>query len=138
MYYNLFISHAWKYGDAYDRLVGLLNQAFASSWLNWSAPEDKPVVPEWMVVPSEQILRAIGDKIRMADCVLVIAGMYANHSVWMQAEMDLARRLGKPLIGIRPWGSEMMPREVYERTRVDVGWNSVSIMDAIQGLCSPR
>lgn len=121
LYYRLFISHAWRYGEDYDRLCNLLNKAPSFSWLNWSAPEDKPAIPDWMVVPNDIVLQEIAKKIGMADCVLVIAGMYANHSSWIQAEMNLARNLGKPLIGIKPWGSERMPQEVYERTVEDVG-----------------
>jgi len=137
-YYNLFISHAWKYGDEYDRLVGLLANAPAFNWLNWSAPEDKPVIPEWMIVPNEVVLAEIAKKIGMSSCVLVIAGMYAHYSGWIRAEMDIAANLRLPLIGIRPWGSERMPHEVLVRTVVDVGWNTDSIVDAIKRFCSPR
>ena len=138
MYYNLFISHAWKYGDDYDRLVDLLRKAPGFSWLNWSAPDDKPVIPEWMTVPDKVVLQEIAKKIGMSNCVLVIAGMYANHSGWIQAEMDIAKQLGLPLIGIKPWGSEKMPQEVYTRTVEDVGWNTDSVVSAIRRHCSPR
>jgi hypothetical protein len=138
LYYNVFISHAWSYGDAYDRLVELLDSAPGFSWLNWSAPSDKPAIPEGMIVPNETVLRAIAQKVNMADCVLVIAGMYANHSAWIQAEMDIARNLSKPLIGVKPWGSERMPQEVYESTVEDVGWNTDSIVSAIKKRCYAR
>lgn len=138
MWYHLFISHAWRYGDDYDRLCHLLNNASGFRWLNWSAPEDKPAIPPWMTVPNDVVLREIANKIGMADCVLVIAGMYATYSDWIQAEMDLAHSMGKPLVGIKPWGSERMPRAVYERTIEDVGWNTDSIVEAIRRRCSPR
>ena len=137
-YYRLFISHAWKYGDEYDRLVGLLNSAPRFRWLNWSASEDKPVIPEGMIAPNQIVLDAIARKISMADCVLVVAGMYANHSDWMQAELDICLRLNKPLIGIKPWGSERMPQQVSSRTIEDVSWSTDSIIAAIQKRCSAR
>jgi hypothetical protein len=138
MSYHLFISHAWRYGDEYDRLVALLGKAPGFSWVNWSAPEDKPAIPDWMTVPSNVVLNEIAGKIGMSGCVLVIAGMYANYSAWIQAEMDIARRLGRPLIGIHPWGSEKMPHEVYARTVEDVGWNTESIVNAVRRHCAPR
>lgn len=137
-YYRLFISHAWKYGDDYERLVSLLDKAYGFDWLNWSAPEDKPVIPEWMTVPDQAVAQAIAEKINNADCVLVIAGMYAHYSDWIQAEMDIALHLGKPLIGVKPWGSEKMPQAVYQRTKVDVGWNTDSIVDAVKSYIYAR
>lgn len=45
--YDLFISHAWKYGDDYDRLVALLDSALYFSYRNYSAPKDKPIAAPW-------------------------------------------------------------------------------------------
>lgn len=41
--YDLFISHAWKYGEEYSRLVSLLKGAPYFKYRNYSAPEDKPL-----------------------------------------------------------------------------------------------
>ena len=38
--YRLFISHAWKYGDDYDRLVRFLDNANYFSYRNYSAPRE--------------------------------------------------------------------------------------------------
>ena len=45
--YNLFISHAWAYGESYNRLINLLNQAPYFSYKNYSAPAvwmEKPII----------------------------------------------------------------------------------------------
>ena len=36
MTYNLFISHSWTYGDAYDKLVSMLNRAPNFTYKNYS------------------------------------------------------------------------------------------------------
>ena len=36
--YDLFISHAWKYGEEYDRLISLLNAAPYFYYRDYSAP----------------------------------------------------------------------------------------------------
>ena len=136
--YHLFISHAWRYGEAYDRLERLLKSAPNFTYVNWSAPEDKPVVPKGVSMPDSALRSAIKSKISHAHCVLVIAGMYAAHSAWMQTEIDLARELKKPLVGIRPWGNTRMPTEVLIATREDVGWNTASIVAAIRQWSLPR
>jgi len=68
----------------------------------------------------------------MADCVLVLGGMYAAHSEWMQVEIDVAKALEKPLIGIRPWGNKTYPTNVLIVTKIDVGWNTDSVVEAIR------
>ena len=41
--YDLFISHAWKYGYEYDKLVNLLDNAPNFYYRNYSAPSEKPL-----------------------------------------------------------------------------------------------
>ena len=43
--YRLFISHAWKYGPDYIRLVNLLDNASYFSYHNYTAPRVKPLFP---------------------------------------------------------------------------------------------
>ena len=132
--YDLFISHAWCYGDDYDRLVKLLNNANNFRYRNYSAPSDKPLhnLDGTDVLTTLAIRLAIGRKIEPVNCVLVISGMYYNNRKWMQYELEEASRLGKPIIAIKPWGNTRMPTEVAEYATVTVGWNTDSIVTAIR------
>lgn len=40
--YRIFISHAWKYGDEYSRIVSMLDNAPYFSYYNYSAPQESP------------------------------------------------------------------------------------------------
>ena len=130
--YRIFISHAWKYGDDYIRLVNLLDAAPYFHYFNYSAPEQKPLFPSGTPYTSSDIARKITDKIRPAQITLVISGMYAAYSDWMQYEIDESLRMSMPVIGIMPRGQERVP--LYVRDRVDdlVGWNTSSIVSAIR------
>lgn len=130
--YDIFISHAWKYGEAYDRLIALLDNAPNFYYRNYSAPEDKPLIPSHMSVLDTTIRNRINIKINCANCVLVISGMYAQYSNWMQVEIEIALELDKPIIGIKPFGGQQIPRTVYNATDAVVGWNTPSIVDAIR------
>lgn len=134
--YNLFISHAWAYGESYDRLVSLLNQAPYFSYKNYSAPEDRPLhtLGYDPVRTKSQIMSAIDRKIAPVHCVLVLSGMYTNHSEWMQYEIDTALRMHKPIIGIRPFRSTRTPSAVESVADVMVSWNTNSIISAIRDL----
>ena len=42
--YNLFISHSWKYANAYERLIELLNAAPYFNYKNYSVSHDDPLI----------------------------------------------------------------------------------------------
>jgi len=52
--------------------------------------------------------RIFANQIRPADVMVVSAGMYSVRSGWMGWEMKFARRIRKPIIGIRPWGNRQL------------------------------
>lgn len=132
--YDLFISHAWKYGDDYDRLISMLNEAPNFSYRNYSAPEDNPLVNRdgTPVSNKTQIKDAIRRKINPVNCVLVISGMYYNNREWMQFELDYAKQKNKPIVAIKPWGNVIMPKEITDVADEVVNWNTSSIVSAIR------
>jgi hypothetical protein len=50
----------------------------------------------------------------------------------MRWEMDTALDNSIPIIGVIPRGQERISQEVYKRSKVDVRWNTESIVDAIR------
>lgn len=130
--YKIFISHAWRYGADYNRLTALLDQAPYFSYYNYSAPQEKPLFPNGTPYTSNDIAYKITNKIRPSQITLVISGMYGTYSHWMQYEIDESRRMGKPIIGIYPWGQERVPQYVLQNATEMVHWNTSSIVSAIR------
>jgi hypothetical protein len=126
--YDLFISHAWTYGDDYHRLIGLLDAAPNFAWRNFSVPEHDPLHGG-----SAARLRAgLKEQMRRAHAVLALAGVYASHSAWMQEELGIASEFAKPVIGLRPWASQRASTAV-QNVAVDlIAWNTNSIVNAIR------
>jgi hypothetical protein len=58
--------------------------------------------------------------------------MYAAHSGWIDFEVEFARRIGRPIIGVVPWGNERMPLVVQNNATVIVGWQAGSIVQAVR------
>jgi hypothetical protein len=130
--YDLFISHAWKYGDAYDRLENLLKQAPNFHFRNYSVPSNDGVVDSSKRVPEATLASLLDKQIRPVQCVLVIAGMYAAHRYWMDKEIAFAQMYNKPIVGLIPWGQERIPESVQAAAHEMVGWNTDSIVAAIR------
>jgi hypothetical protein len=125
--YRVFISHAWRYSEGYNRATDFLNKAPRFSWANYSVPEHDPVQN---TAALEEELR---QQIRPVEIVLILAGMYVNYSEWIDFEMNYADNISKPMVGIKPWGAQRTPAEVQNRVVEMVGWNTNSIVSAIRG-----
>ena len=122
--YDLFISHAWSYSDDYYRIVDLLAKAPYFKWRNYSVPQHNP--------KDGNLEEALKKQIRPVNVVIILAGMYTNYSDWIEFEMNFADHIGKPMIGVRPWRAQRVPREVQDRVKEMVGWYTSSIVDAIR------
>lgn len=126
--YNLFISHAWDYNEAYHRLLVMLKTAPNFQFANYSVPEHDPL----SVDTDLALTRALYRQMRPSSIVLILAGMYANHRYWIQKEVDIAQELGKPIIGLVPRGQERTPVVIQNAAEVMVNWSTASIVDAIR------
>lgn len=130
--YNLFISHSWSYSDAYDKLIYLLNQKTYFSFRDFSVPKDDPI---HNAPTSIALYDAIKQQMNSCHVVLVMAGVYASYSDWIQKEMRIAKsefQYPKPVIAIKPWAQTNLSKFVTEKADEIVGWNTDSIVDAIR------
>jgi hypothetical protein len=71
-----------------------------------------------------------------SQAVLAIAGVYATHSEWMNWELQVAKELKKPIIGVIPWGQQRVSSVVNQNATEVVGWNTESIVAAIRSHCA--
>jgi MTH538 TIR-like domain (DUF1863) len=124
--YNVFISHAWKYNDDYYRIEKWLHEAPHFLWTNLSVPRHDPILD------SARLTAELHNQMRPAHIFVILSGMYVAHSEWIQYEINFARRIGRPILGIRPWASTVVPVAVQEGADEIVGWNSDSIVSAIR------
>lgn len=126
--YRLLISHSWRYSDAYSKVVGWLNSALYFKWSNHSVSMDCPLDTRTKKELQEELTQQISG----CHAVIVLSGMYAAYSEWIDYEIAEALRLNKPIIGVKPWGSMRIPQKVQQNATVMVGWNASSIIAAIR------
>lgn len=130
MTYNLFISHSWAYSDTYEGLVRLLDAKSYFDYRNYSVPKNDPI---HNANNDYQLREAIRVQMQHASCVLILAGVYATYSKWINIEIDLAKQMRKRIIAIQPWGAERTSMVVKNASDAIVGWNTDSIVSAIRG-----
>lgn len=132
--YHLFISHSWSYSDQYDRLERLLRNRRYFRFRNYSVPQDDPI---HRAGTDTKLRRAIREKMAPCSVILILAGVYATYSKWINVEISLAERgfyYRKPIIAIEPWGSERTSVRVKNAADRIVGWNTESVVRAIREL----
>ena len=129
MIYNLFISHSWAYGYAYDGLINLLNKRRYFEYRNYSVPKNDPI---HNAKNDSQLRTAIRKQMQPVSCVLILAGVYSTYSKWINIEIELAKEMGKRIIAIEPWASQKTSQTVKNNADVIVGWNTESIVKAIR------
>jgi len=128
--YQIFISHAWKHHEEYDSVVRLLDTAPNFDWHNLSVPQHDPL----LVGDTEKLEQLLRDQMRTAQAFVILGGMYAAHSDWIEFEVNFARRIGRPIIGVMPHGNSRMPLIVQNNATKIVGWQAGSIVGAIREL----
>lgn len=125
---TLFISHAWAYDEHYWKLVEWFNEEPNFSWKNCSVPSQDSLPDK----SSKGLSAGMTRQIAVAQGVIILAGMYAAYSGWIDYEINEAKRMNKTIIGVRPWGAERIPVNVQTAAKVMVGWNRTSIIKAVR------
>ncbi len=132
--YNLFISHSWAHGDQYEQLVRFLDAKLYFNYQNYSVPKDDPIHTNGT---DYQLYEAIKNKIQLTNVVVVMAGVYATHSKWIDKEIKIARTAFStptPILAVAPWGAERKSVMVKQSADKIVGWNTDSIVNGIREL----
>jgi len=125
----IFISHAWQYSEHYDKIAEWLDDAKNFSWSNCSVPSSKALKDK----TKAGLEKGLTGQINPSQVVLILGGMYAAHSDWIEYEISEAQRLKKTIIGIKPWGQQKIPQVVKDASVCEmVGWNSDSVIQAIR------
>ncbi len=125
--YRLFISHSWKYSDAYDKIIDMLAKG-EIQYYNHSVPKDDPIHTNGT---NKQLYDAIDAKIKGCSCVIILAGVYSSYSKWINIEIEIAQKYNKPIIAVEPWASEKTSKVVKDNATKIVGWNYTSVCNSI-------
>ncbi|MBR3170857.1 MAG: TIR domain-containing protein [Lachnospiraceae bacterium] len=126
--YHILISHSWDYNRHYETIKGWLNASPYFLWTDYSVPITNPL----NVNGVNELKQKIRNRISLCSCVIILSGMYVAYSNWIDFEIDTAVAMGKPIIGVKPWGQERIPAKVQNNADIMVGWNSSSIVEAVR------
>ena len=127
---KLFISHAWSYSSHYNTVVEWFNNEPNFEWRNYSVPSHDACSE----TTKAGLKTCLTRQINPSQCIIILAGMWAAHSDWIEYEIDEAVRLSKTIIGVKPWGNEKTPNKVSDNADIMVNWQRSSLIAAIRDL----
>lgn len=130
--YDLFISHAWRYSQDYLTLSKNLRDYPNFKSRNYSVPEHDPLIDPNTRIGRNRLIELLDNQIRPVNIVLIISGMYASHSFWMEKEIEIANSYNKPIIGIKPRNQQRVPIIIQNSSREMVGWSTPNIINKIR------
>lgn len=126
--YHVLISHSWSYSTQFDTVCSWLNNTANFTWSNYSVCCNDPLDTK----TDAELKEKLRNKISAASCIIVLSGMYATYSKWIDFEIETAQTMNKPIIGVKPWGQERIPLKIQNASIEMVGWNSNSVVTAVR------
>ncbi len=131
---HVFISHAWAHSGHYETLAGWI---FGERWSvgqasldfrDFSVPKNDPIHD---ARNDRQLREVIYNQIGRSHVIVIPMGMYANHSYWIQKEIDGAIAYEKPILAVNPWGQQRASSVVGNAAALKVGWNKQPVINGI-------
>ncbi len=117
--YNLFISQLNENNEEYERFIGKLEAFNGFQWKNHT-------------IASSTSREKLQEQMKVVDVVVILSGLYSRNKDLIQQEIDIAVELAKPIVIIRPYGMENVPRSIEEAASEVVGWNTPCIVESIR------
>ncbi|MGL5902723.1 MAG: TIR domain-containing protein, partial [Cetobacterium sp.] len=94
-------------------------------------PKDDPI---HNAKNDKELYEAIVRQMSPASVIIILAGVYASYSKWIQKEIEIAKSKNKKIIAIEYWGAEKTSKIVKENADIIIKWQSSSLEKAINQL----
>ena len=131
--YDVFITHAWRYHDDWNRAADVLDGVAGFKWRNFSVPWYDPAMDPNTAVGGRFVRDWLEGQILPSSAVLFLDSVYAVKSArkWLDTELEIARAARKPVIALPPFGAVGVSLEVAEIVDQVVPWDGPIIARAI-------
>lgn len=132
--YDLFISHGWAYDEEYNRLVSQLDAHPGFQWKNHSDVRFDTSLDPVSDVGFYTLRDMLQEQMSGAGCVVVFSILRPSTRKWIQHELEIAARLEKPIVGIKPEVDARRPQweQLAAVAEEMVDWDVEAIIDAVK------
>jgi len=131
--YDLFVTHAWRYHDDWNRFSELMNGVAHFKWRNFSVPWYDPAVDVNNDAGKKFVADWLEKQIIPSHAVVALDSVLSVNSAkrWVEQELAIARELKKPVLGLPSFGkTEGSPALVGLVDQVLI-WDGPAVAQAI-------
>jgi hypothetical protein len=138
--YDIFITHAWRYHEDWTRVAKVLDQCAEFFWRNFSVPWYDPAMDTNTEKGGRFVHRWLESQIIPVDAVLFLSSVYAVRSArkWLELEVETARRLHKPVIGLARFGESEIAIDARPLIDSATSWEPETLAAAIREATGDR
>lgn len=131
--YDVFITHAWRFHDDWNRVGATLDGVAGFKWRNFSVPWYDPAMDPNTPVGSRFVHDWLESQILPCHVVVYLESVYAVKSArkWVDIELEMARTLDKPVIAISVRDAADLADVAGGKLHAVVSWDGAAIADAI-------
>lgn len=131
--YDIFVTHAWRYHDDWNRFADLMNAVAQFRWRNFSVPWYDPAVDVHTEAGRKYVITWLENQIIPCQVVVALDSVYAVKSArqWVDEEIRLARQHGKPIFALPAYGAEGASAAVATLADRVLSWDGRAIAEAI-------
>lgn len=122
---RIFVSHSWSHDEDYDRLMKAFKK-LNFSFYNHSIPEYKALD----LKTGREIEHKINNQLLYSRCLLVFGGQYSK-KYWIKKEVEIAKKLQKKVIVVRPWNTKQIPDYLIKSADNVIDFNPKEIIKLI-------
>ena len=117
--HKLFISHNGEGDEEYLNFFHRLLEAPDFEWKDYG-------------IPGENETEQLEEQIKPVQLVIILSGLYNRYPQLILKQIEISRKMNKPLILIRPYGMEEVPKQLEPLVQDIIGWNRVCIVETIE------
>jgi hypothetical protein len=133
---DIFLTHAWRYHDDWKHMVEVLNTQGIRTWRNFSLPWYDPALDPRTPDGGQVVRAGLETQIIPCHAVVLLAGVYEQVGCrkWVEMEIEMGRRHGKPIIAVPAWGLTEVPPTVLAFADTVAPWDGAAVIATVRAL----
>lgn len=132
-HYDIFATHAWRFHDDWTKFSELMDKIPGLMWRNFSLPWHDPAISPNTETGGRFIRSSLESQIIPVHVVVLLAGVYEIRSarVWVDMEVEMAKRHNKPIIGMPAINKNSIPDELMALCDASSNWDAAQLIATI-------
>jgi hypothetical protein len=131
---DIFISHAWRYHEDWNRFSNMLDAHDSRAWRNFSLPWYDPALNPASEYGGEQLRWNLESQIIPVHAMILLSSVFAQQGSikWINFEIEIARKHSKPIIALPVGGETSVLPQIAEIADAAGMWDAAGILSLIE------